>query len=550
MKHLLLLLLLFIVINTQAQSPIFTAEGLATTDVWCDSTGYYFDVLFNDNGSYYMVGIDTTDQKSISTNANRQALVTYRNTNHEIVWRKTYGGSKLDRFYKIFRIAPDRLMLVGESNSADGDVSMGYIGGSNIWAAVIDTGGTLIHSQIWGYGNASNVHDAAITSDGKLFIVGSTIAKLGDFAVNTSAFLEDVTFIIHADSQLNKKWLKMPYNKQSVFKLQCEILSNDVLLISNPCWDTTGVYQIGTTLGTPDQIYLYMDTNGNYVKKHRVGSSGLEVAELVAINSNDKIYSLVASDTKNGPYFVPSEFPSFTSPNVDYHCLAVSDTNGNILSKHLLGSFDPDSLRFYNPGFLYRDMAIANNSIWAIGYVTGKDKHCIGEPFLYTTLDAWLVQFDTTGLLKRKARIGGTFYEIGHIVRGSPQGKIYGGIVSYFASGSQYPNAFSCYQTKRDLFKWQEIHIWPTAVTNIPFNELGLALYPNPAQSFITIQFQNPTNEKMLVEVFDASGKRLQKRSVASNTYELQTQTLPNGSYFVRVSNSKGATCKPFVVNH
>lgn len=67
-------------------------------------------------------------------------------------------------------------------------------------------------------------------------------------------------------------------------------------------------------------------------------------------------------------------------------------------------------------------------------------------------------------------------------------------------------------------------------------------LYPNPAQSFINIQFSEPLSSQLRFQLTDALGRSLQQGNIAlgTNTYQLELDGLPHGIYFVRLQNAGG----------
>jgi len=68
-------------------------------------------------------------------------------------------------------------------------------------------------------------------------------------------------------------------------------------------------------------------------------------------------------------------------------------------------------------------------------------------------------------------------------------------------------------------------------------------IFPNPSNDFIAIQVLGLNNENLSIELFDVTGRLVQKSSInagATNTY-LDTKTLYAGSYLVKIS---GATIK------
>jgi hypothetical protein len=87
------------------------------------------------------------------------------------------------------------------------------------------------------------------------------------------------------------------------------------------------------------------------------------------------------------------------------------------------------------------------------------------------------------------------------------------------------------------------------AVINFDISKLNVSLYPNPSQDFIAIQ-SNLNNTDLTVELYNELGQVLitDKILQGSTLSVLETNTLYNGIYFVRISNgNKGKTYKVIV---
>jgi hypothetical protein len=65
-------------------------------------------------------------------------------------------------------------------------------------------------------------------------------------------------------------------------------------------------------------------------------------------------------------------------------------------------------------------------------------------------------------------------------------------------------------------------------------NETELAIYPNPAQDFITVEFRGKKSEDNQVVVFNSSGQRVLTKNL-NNSKKLDVSTLPSGLYMLKV---------------
>jgi hypothetical protein len=90
-----------------------------------------------------------------------------------------------------------------------------------------------------------------------------------------------------------------------------------------------------------------------------------------------------------------------------------------------------------------------------------------------------------------------------------------------------------------------------TSVT-IEANEWQTAkLYPNPSDDRINVDFSLPKQSKIRWSVYDINGKVLLKGQKffdkGNQILELDTDTIPNGAYILRLQNQEQQISLPFV---
>ena len=85
--------------------------------------------------------------------------------------------------------------------------------------------------------------------------------------------------------------------------------------------------------------------------------------------------------------------------------------------------------------------------------------------------------------------------------------------------------------------------------TNVKFN-----VYPNPASTNATINYQLAQNSKLYINVTTIYGEEVKTlelgNKMAGNHYEqINTEALANGVYFIAIHTDEGTTCKKLVIN-
>ena len=80
-------------------------------------------------------------------------------------------------------------------------------------------------------------------------------------------------------------------------------------------------------------------------------------------------------------------------------------------------------------------------------------------------------------------------------------------------------------------------------------NKQAFTIIPNPAREFATISF-NKTIDKAIIAVYDITGKIVINQSLSGSisTYKLNTQTLTNGIYVVKVNTATSSHNEKLII--
>jgi hypothetical protein len=101
------------------------------------------------------------------------------NAQPTLSWQKTYGGSNHEYTWKTIPVSGGGYAFVGFSESSDGDVSANH-GGVDLWVAKIDAAGTIVWSYLYGGTEDEEGTDIIQTADGGFMVVGWTDSQDGD----------------------------------------------------------------------------------------------------------------------------------------------------------------------------------------------------------------------------------------------------------------------------------------------------------------------------------------------------------------------------------
>jgi hypothetical protein len=85
-----------------------------------------------------------------------------------------------------------------------------------------------------------------------------------------------------------------------------------------------------------------------------------------------------------------------------------------------------------------------------------------------------------------------------------------------------------------------------TAVANTAQAQPVINIFPNPTADMVAIQLMNMTTENIDIELYDMTGRMVQKTTIyqGSTIAYFDTKTLYNGEYIVRIPTKEGVIAK------
>lgn len=125
------------------------------------------------DGGYVVIAIGATPSTS------DDFLVTKLDTMGNIIWQKSFGGSGEDSPYSIQQTNDNGYILVGRSNSEDGDLTENY-GLDDYWIVKLNSLGNLVWQKSLGGSNLDYGYSIQQTADGGYIIAGRSDSNDGN----------------------------------------------------------------------------------------------------------------------------------------------------------------------------------------------------------------------------------------------------------------------------------------------------------------------------------------------------------------------------------
>jgi hypothetical protein len=137
----------------------------------------------SDGGFIFVGQTNSNDGNIIGNHGENDAWVVKLNSNGNIEWQKCLGGTGNDIAKSIQSTLDGGFIVVGETNSINGDI-VGNHGGSDAWIVKLNSVGNIEWQKCAGGTQNDSACSVQQSSDGKYLIAGQTFSNDGDVSGN------------------------------------------------------------------------------------------------------------------------------------------------------------------------------------------------------------------------------------------------------------------------------------------------------------------------------------------------------------------------------
>ena len=352
------------------------------------------EAIVTADGGYAILGFSNStdgDLQGKSTNVNDYWLLRL-NAEGELLWSKTYGGSKDDRGQGIIQTADGGFAITGYAMSDDGDASNNE-GFHDNWILRLDSNGNILWERSFGFSGHDHSYDVIQTADGGFFFVGFL-----DISAARNDGFEDkqATLARHGVGEFWGTKIDALGNLQ--WRRYFGGTNNDRAHAVVPALDGGYVmagfsesddFDISDTRGSYDFWVVKVSENGDKVWERSYGGSGIDIAYDISV-------------TQDGAYVVTGHSISgdrdISEPLGESDIWVIKiDTEGTMLWERSLGGSQFDLAQSIYPakrgGYI-----ISGNTKSSDGDVT---EH-------YGENDLWLLRTDDSGHILWQQSFGGS----------------------------------------------------------------------------------------------------------------------------------------------
>lgn len=350
-------------------------------------------IILTQDGGYAIIGSTSSMNGDITDKSDESFdfWVLKFNADDELEWNKTFGGSSNDHGYDIVQTSDQGYVILGYSQSSDGDVSENF-GMSDAWVAKLDSGGNLLWQKTFGFEGGDTGFVITPSSDGGFLLTGllDAFASGGE---GKTLHPGGNYWMIKISANGTKEWSKhyggfftdTPYGA-----VQTE--DNGFIIVGSSDSYETDIFN---NLGTYDFWIIKISQTGELVWTKNYGGSRIDEARAIT-PSGDGNY-IITGDTRSDDQFVLENKGS-----ADLWMMKITP-NGELIWEKSFGGNDFDVARSViltsDNGFLISGSSKSSN-----GNVTGNKG---GN-------DAWIIKTDNEGEMLWQKSVGGSGFDFAY----------------------------------------------------------------------------------------------------------------------------------------
>ena len=157
------------------------------------------------NNKYFILGNTFSNDGDISfLHGENDFWLVCTDYQGNMLWERTYGGSDSDGSHRIFSTGEGYFYLLGTSFSSDGNITNDpYLDSGDYWILKIDNLGNIIWDKIIGGNAGETLWTGLLTADNGVVVIGQTYSNDGD--VSISYGMGD-TWLVKINSEGELEW--------------------------------------------------------------------------------------------------------------------------------------------------------------------------------------------------------------------------------------------------------------------------------------------------------------------------------------------------------
>jgi len=296
------------------------------------SSDEFFDAIKTTTGDYVAVGYSwSNDLDMYGLNKGfMDAIIVKYDSNGNIVWKKSFGGSDSDYFYSIVEAYDGGYIAVGESQSSNFDMDGIHKGNGDAIIVKYNKDGKVMWKKAFGGSSNDILYSVIRDANGNFVAAGYTSSYDKDLANIKSHWSEDA-LIIKFDENGEIIWTKI-FGGYGGDYFKSIINTNDENIIAVGYSYSNDLDMEGLNKGSEDAIIVKFDNQGNVIWKNSFGGSYRDIFNSVVESSDGGFIAVgnswsIDKDIKDLYYSARLDW----SPPSNDAIMVKFDANGNLV---------------------------------------------------------------------------------------------------------------------------------------------------------------------------------------------------------------------------
>jgi hypothetical protein len=434
-----------------------------------------------------------------------------------LVWQLALGGSELEYCYGMSPTADGGCILIGNTNSNDGDVT-GNHGDFDIWVTKVSPSGALEWQRALGGTGYENAQKIIQTSDGGYVFAGGCLSHDGDASGNP---WEGSLWVVKLDADGALVWQHFYGGTNGAGAGGLRQTADGGYIVAGGTNSTDG--DVSEPIGDWDVWLLKLDALGTLEWEHSYGGSLQDVSRDVELTA-DGGYLLYTQT-----YSIDGDVTGRTGVDQDIWVVKV-DSLGNLVWENALGGNGDDFCWNGNIS------STTDGGSILIGVVNSNDGD-VGN--YYGGDDAWVVKLNGLGDVVWERAYGGTNAELPGSIQQTGDG---GYIMTCTTESVNFDVAESI--GGEDIWI---VKFGPEGVGIQEGAQLGAHVVLDPLAQVLRISFDDVPEQAIMV-LSDAAGRQVLERVVKRSEESIALASYARGMYSLTVRSSTGTATQRLVV--
>ena len=461
-----------------------------------------YEIISCPNNEFLIVGNTESNDGDVAFNHGSSDFWLVKiNADGDILWENTYGGTNYESAYAITGTQDGGFIMAGKKNFVDGNPT-----NSDFWVIKINASGTVLWENTYGGSSFDIPSEIILTQDDGFFIAGETFSDDGDVTGNDSN--RWATWIIKIDASGTLLWEKC-YLISSCINFGAAIGTSDngLIFAADVCDENS------------DFNLIRIDDEGEIIWEKTYGGSLNDLPHAICQAYEYMGYMVVGQSASNDGDILGNH------GSFDFWVLNINE-DGELVHSYCYGGSDPD--------IAYDVMAHGNSELIIAGVTESDDGDVKNEDDFG---DFWIINTSYDGTLNWEMKLGDS------IGRDAARSIVPVGSDAFIVAGyscSVEGNVVTGHHGMTDFWVVKintEINNTDNVVTSG-----NLEAFPNPSSGYLTLEAKGIKR----AELIDIKGKIV--RTFVKDFNHLDISGLQKGIYLIRVFTSEGTAVKKVIL--